>query len=427
MDNARNINEQKKASKASNIIALAVCFVIAFLVWFYVMQTESPEYQETFVRVPVAVENVSQLTSVSKLSVISGWDHSVSVTVKGRKSDIAKISEKDLRLYVDVSGFDRSGEQSVEVKAVIPGSLQLVSVSPAAVSIVVDEVITKEVPVSPNINQAKYDVDSELGEPKATPEFVEVTGPKSVVEQIESANVSLSLGDVTASVVAVAPFELVDAKGDKIENPYIRTNVQSVTVTIPLYTQKTVPVEVSYKYGYFNEENCKVSVSPSVVIIKGEHSLVSAVSSVRTAEVDEAVDGEAGEGSFRLIYPEGIECVNGVERVDITFEHINTKLAVIEGISSANITLTNLSTSGYAWPLYMWDTEIAVRGPVDVVDKLTADNIHIYATVDDLGVYYEYTTMLTAKIEGITITLPDGCEGIVYRVGSFGVYAKKTK
>ncbi|MBR2453772.1 MAG: hypothetical protein IKB35_02095, partial [Clostridia bacterium] len=60
-------------------------------------------------------------------------------------------------------------------------------------------------------------------------------------------------------------------------------------------------------------------------------------------------------------------------------------------------------------------------------DKLTADNIHIYATVDDLGVYYEYTTMLTAKIEGITITLPDGCEGIVYRVGSFGVYAKKTK
>ena len=28
MDNARNINEQKKASKASNIIALAVCFVI---------------------------------------------------------------------------------------------------------------------------------------------------------------------------------------------------------------------------------------------------------------------------------------------------------------------------------------------------------------------------------------------------------------
>ena len=41
MDNAKNINEQKKASKASNIIALAVCFVIAFLVWFYVMQTES--------------------------------------------------------------------------------------------------------------------------------------------------------------------------------------------------------------------------------------------------------------------------------------------------------------------------------------------------------------------------------------------------
>jgi len=426
MDNARNINEQKKASKASNIIALAVCFVIAFLVWFYVMQTESPEYQETFVRVPVAVENVSQLTSVSKLSVISGWDHTVSVTVKGRKSDIAKISEKDLRLYVDVSGFDRSGEQSVEVKAVIPGLLQLVSVSPATVSIVVDEVITKEVPVSPKINQAKYDVDSELGEPKATPEFVEVTGPKSVVEQIESASVSLSLGDVTASVVAVAPFELVDAKGDKIENPYIRTNVQSVTVTVPLYTKKTVPVVVDYRYGYLDETNSKVTVTPSSVTIKGEAALVAAVESVKTYEFDEKTHGDKKKVDWLLLLPDGIETVNGIEKVEVSIEYLDTETVTIKGIGLSNITFENRTTSQYAWSLSYWDTEISVRGPKDVIEKLTADDIHIFAYIDD-------STLTAGRlsaypiIEDIRITLPEDCDAFVYQVGDYELYANGSK
>lgn len=417
MDNSKNINEPKKASKASNIIALAVCFVIAFLVWFYVMQTESPEYEETFVRVPVAVENVNQLTSVSKLSVISGWDHTASVTVKGRKSDIAKINENDLKLYVDVSGLDVSGEKSVEVKAVIPGALQLVSVSPATVTVVVDEVITKEVPVLPTINQAKYDVDAELGEPEATPGFIEVTGPKSALEQIESARVSLSLGDVTASVVAVAPFELVDSKGGKIENPYIRTNVQSVTVTIPLYTTKTVPLTVDSKYGYFNGENSNVTVIPSVLVVKGEHSLVNALDTIHIATIDEKLDDQMAPTYFDIPFPDGITSVNGTTSARVELQHVNTKTVKITGLSVGNVKLVN-ETQDF-WYVYDCTPEITLRGPADVVDKLSVENVLYTVTVSDSG--DGSGRYIRAKVD---IILPAECEGVVYELGEYFVTVK---
>lgn len=417
MDNSKNINEPKRASRASNIIALAVCFVIAFLVWFYVMQTESPEYEETFVRVPVAVENVNQLTSVSKLSVISGWDHTASLTVKGRKSDIAKINENDLKLYVDVSGLDVSGEKSVEVKAVIPGALQLVSVSPATVTVVVDEVITKKVPVYATVNQAKYDVDSELGEPKTTPEFVEVTGPKSALEKIESAKVSLALGDVTASVVAVAPFELVDDKGEKTENPYVRTDVQSVTVTIPLYTTKTVPLSVDSKYGYFNSENSNVTVIPSVLVVKGEHSLVSALDTIHIATLDEKLDDQMPPTYFEIPFPDGIVSVNGTTSARVELQHVHTKTLTITGINASNVRLDN--SSGEFWYVDECDTEITVRGEAHILDRLSAENVRLAVKIDSSMASGDH--VLNAIVE---ITLPEGAEGTVYEIGEYKVRVK---
>ena len=60
MDKVQNGNysqEPKKAGRISNIIALIICFMMATVMWLYVMQTESPEYEETFTRVPLVIED----------------------------------------------------------------------------------------------------------------------------------------------------------------------------------------------------------------------------------------------------------------------------------------------------------------------------------------------------------------------------------
>ena len=62
MDKVQNGNygqQPKKAGRISNIIALIICFMMAIVMWLYVMQTESPEYEETFTRVPLVIENVA--------------------------------------------------------------------------------------------------------------------------------------------------------------------------------------------------------------------------------------------------------------------------------------------------------------------------------------------------------------------------------
>ena len=141
MDKVQNANlsqKPKKAGKISNIIALVICFMMAVVMWLYVMQTDSPEYEETFTRVPLVIEGIAELSDSSNLSVISGWDQRVSVTVKGRRSDIAKYADADLVAAVSVGNITYTGAYTLDVSVELPDGLQLVEVAPLTAQVVVD-------------------------------------------------------------------------------------------------------------------------------------------------------------------------------------------------------------------------------------------------------------------------------------------------
>ena len=66
-------------------VAKAVCVFLAFLIWLYVMQVDSPEYKEVFQSLPVELMNTQILDGESGLSVYSGYGNTVDVTIIGKK------------------------------------------------------------------------------------------------------------------------------------------------------------------------------------------------------------------------------------------------------------------------------------------------------------------------------------------------------
>ena len=53
--------------------AKIVCLLLAFIIWLYVMQVDSPKHEEVFHSIPVELTNTQVLDGESGLSVYSGY------------------------------------------------------------------------------------------------------------------------------------------------------------------------------------------------------------------------------------------------------------------------------------------------------------------------------------------------------------------
>ena len=407
MDKVQNGNysqEPKKAGRISNIIALIICFMMATVMWLYVMQTESPEYEETFTRVPLVIEDVAELSENSKLSVISGWEQRVSVTVKGRKSDIAKYGDSDIVAYVSVGNITHTGTYTLDISVELPGGLQLVEVAPYTTRVVVDEVASKVVPVVTHIASVKHAAGCELGDPVSNPSEIIVTGPVSILEKVYAAQVTLELGEIDGSVVVVAPVTIVDKNGSAVDNPYMTTSADSVSVTVPLYETKTVPLTVAYKYGYYTDDNCTVTVEPATVTLRAEGSVLDGIESIVLKTLDEKQITSDKTETVTIPLPGGVVAVDGRTSAKITVKHKNTVQRTLK--------VTGFKIVGSGYTLVTEELDIVIRGPESILSKLSARSIEVTASLEDIEGSGEFRVQAQIK-------MPTAYEGLIYELGTY--------
>ncbi|MBQ7170998.1 MAG: hypothetical protein IJR89_01835 [Clostridia bacterium] len=396
-------------SRAVNVVAFVVCLVIAVSAWLYVMQTESPEYEETFTRVAVEIENASRLSQTNSLSVIGGWNAEVEVKVKGKKSDIVKYTAEDLFASVDVGSITSSGVHALDVSVRLPDRLSFVSCYPSSIQVEVDYVETKTVRVEPKIVSASYGTERELGDPVASPAEITVSGPSAVLETVASARVSLSLGELTGSVVAVDTVTLVDAEGEPVENPYLTLSSGSVSVTVPVYEKKTVPLKVDYKYGYFNNLYCRVTIEPASVTLKGERSALDAVDYILLDTLDEKQITSDITRSIAISVPKKTTLVDDVTSATVTVENINT--------SQKTVTVTDIKKIGSGYELVTKELPILLRGPATVMEKIEAKDVTVTVDLTKLTGTGDSEIRVEANV---TVA-----SSFVYELGTYYVNVKK--
>lgn len=416
MNNTQISAEQKppkaprRGMRVSDIIALIVCFIIAVVIWLFVMNTESPEYEEVFDRVAVKIENVTTLSEKSGLSVIEGWNGTVEVSVRGRRSEIIKYRAADLTATVDASQISVKGEYTLDVQVKLPDGLTLVGCYPATVRIKVDEVSTKTVPVITRISDVKHSAECELGEPVASPSVITVTGPTTVLEQIETAVVTLSLGEINSSVVVVAPVSLTDAAGVEVVNPYLSVSEESVSVTVPLYELKTVPLTVGYQYGYYNSGNCQITVEPSTITLRGESAVLANIDRILLKTIDEKRITSDCTETVTISIPQGTSTVNGVTSARITIRHIGT--------SQRTLTVTQFAVKGNGYTLLTNELELMLRGPDTLLSLITEKDVTVSVSLADITGEGEF------RVEA-TVTFAAPYTDKVYELGTYYIQVRK--
>lgn len=406
------VNEKKTRTKNSekilDFVAKIACLVIAFFIWFYAMSTDVVSLEREFT-VPVSFENETTLFEKTGWSVLSGKDNSVVVTIKGKRNIVNQITESDIYAFVDVSGVESAGMQVLDIKISAPTECEIVNTSASSISPYIDKRVTRNVPVKV---LHTYEITSgyQLDDPVANISEVAVTGPESELQKISAAQAELALGKVTETVNTRSALVLVDEAGNPISSKYVSMTTKNVNITVKLYALKDVPLTVGYKYGYFNENNAKVTVTPNVITLRGEPSVLENMDKLEVAVLDEKKFVKNSTQSVLINVPEGVTAMTGETTATVNVEHINTD---VKFITVGNITLAN--SGGLECELQTESLNIMLRGPHALLSQVKEENITLTADMKN------YSSGSGIMVVPVSVKLSSEFEGSVYELETYNV------
>ena len=407
--------EEKTVLKPGHAwVEKVVCLIFAFLIWLYVMQVDSPAHEEVFHSLSVELINTQVLDGESGLSVYSGYGNTVDVTIVGKKSLIDKISVADIHVYADVSQIKTAGSHAVELKVEVPAGLTVGSVSENTISVYCDVRASKVVDVEAKISSFTMASNLEMG--RLVPEYdtIVITGPKSALDDVEYAQVVLELGNIHASMTASGKLVLMDKSGQRVDDRYLKMSNTHVTVEIPVFIYKVLPLSVEYKHGYFNESNVSVQLRPQTLEIKGDPAVVEHMTEIVVATLDEKKIAGNITQLVPLDLPDGLVAADGTQNVTIDVSHIGTYTSMF--------TVTDIDVTGAVGIDYVIldkSLTVTVRGTLAQLSKLRPTD---FSAVVDLSGYTENTSGVIQ--ESAEIRIDSSYAAGVYEIGEYTVQVR---
>lgn len=403
---AHNAHKKKKW----HIGTMLLCVFCAFIIWLYVMEVDSPNYESEFLDVPVNLVGVSTLENEHNLSVFGGFDAVVDLKVKGSRSIIGRYTIADINVTADVSGITQAGSHEVALFFDLPAGLTMTESSMSTVSLYIDERSSAVVEVRSRISSVTIPESYELGDLVADTDTITVSGPKTILDDIDYAQVSLDAGSIESSVSMVGTLELISLSGDVITNPYIRLSKTEVRVNIPVYCYKELRLTAATKYGYYTEENTRITIDPETVTVRGDPAVLAEMEELVVTTLDEkAITGDSSL-IVQINVPDTVTLDEESATATVAIRHIGT-ITKTFNVKNINVSVD----SGLEYEVLTSSIAVTVRGDQDAVNALSADDIVVSADLTG----YTHSSMGLVYAEG-TVTIDDP-SGTVYELGEYNI------
>lgn len=393
-----------KKEKKGNFVARICALLLAIILWFYVMRVDSPTYERAFDYIPINLTGTEEMLSESGFSVISGYDGVVSVTLSGKQSDINRLKTSEIEASVDLSSVTQSGEHHLPISVTTKSGIKVIGYEPTAVEVYVDTTLQKDVEVKPRITYTKEE-SLVMGECVAEPTFIKVSGPATIVKSIDYALTEVDLGMVTKSMSATGGVKLCDEAGNTVTNPYLKTNVSSVDIKIPVYKQKYLTPVVRFTDDIIPEEYIDVAFSRNMISVQGDAEYIDALGDelvVASVDPKQIKDKTNIEVLLESVDPK-LDYLDGdTISVDISLDPAvrNIKRTIPVYLSEAKIIVTGMGA----------DAEYSVNAPEVLyiearsvnlleLDKLTADDIVLRADLSTVTASGDYKREVVVEFD----------------------------
>jgi YbbR domain-containing protein len=369
-----------KEKLTKNIGLKILSVILAAILWLVIMNVDDPEETKEFTNVKVQVVNPEAITSLGKQYVITEGEF-IDFTVSARRTIKDRLRISDFVITADFS--ELSITQAVPINITCPkygDDVTIVDGKNENMKISLEDVITEQFKVT-IVQKGEAAMNYHVGEKSATPNMIEVTGPRAKIDRIAEVVVDVNVTGMFVMDSVSAKPKALGKDGKEIDSDNLTFSAELVDVTIKIYQKKKISLIVNTSgdpaSGYGKK---KIEFKPDEIEIAGEEEVLKKVNSLPITiditgakeNIEDDIDLQAELNKLQ----EGLIIVGEDKTaVNIIIEKMETKdlsiwPTVIEPRNIPDdLTLTYITTG---------PVPIKVMGLPEVLNSLTSVNIKPY-------------------------------------------------
>lgn len=395
----------------TNILLKIIAVVFAMLLWGYVLTDQKPLRTKIIPDVTLSFDGEAELRG---RGLCVRGDRSeilrqVSVAVRAQITNYAYLTNGTINAVVSLRNISEAREYTLPIQATVTSSLGTVqSVTPATVTLEIDVLRTKTIPVKtilegelPNGFWADTDAMTTTGS-------VNILGPRTDVAQVVRAECVVNLNGQTNTIYRTFDVVLYDAGGSVVSSNIVTDTIPSSTVRLLIYPMKVVPVDVIGSLIGLdnlakNHELVNVIVTPATVRLVGDAALLDAITSVSIEPITvNGYDVHNTAIAGTIIPPEGVRMVDG--------DTVSIALDIRERMDTVTFKGIPVVVSGLAPNLIaefsVTDVDISIEGRYSLVSMIKRGDISILADLSGLGPgVYTIRLFVHVRDEATTVEL----------------------
>lgn len=264
--------------RKENLLARVICLLVACGLWVYVMTDQNPIVERN-------VEVRLQQMNLPSNMMVFNVPNKVVVKIRGTRTKVSDSLENKITASLNLKNVTE-GQQSVPVKVSF-GAGDVVQVVPSEVSVYVDTVSEKRVPVITRIVGAVSN-DLTIGHSVITPAEVTLRGATHRIDKVNKVVAPIDVTDHQGDFQAES--ELVAVSDDGYDIPNMKIIPERVMVQATMVSQM-LSVDIPVKLVVSGElpkgvTVTKAEILPDKVRITAPPSMLKELKAINTKPVD---------------------------------------------------------------------------------------------------------------------------------------------
>lgn len=382
-------------------LSFLIALLVAIGLWVYVVTVENPEGEDTLYNIPVNFSGEDVLREDYEL-IITGDNvttSGVTLTFSGKRTDLKRLAENkdEIRVNVDVTRIRKAntytysyGVSNITLPAsVASDSVSLIDRSPGTISVTVQKVAKKTVPVK-LLTDIKLMDGYVHDRPLLDFEEITIEGPEDLISQIKQAQVILERENVDTSISATLPVTFIDLNDEAVNDPSITSDIAEIVVSVPVRMTKDVQLDVNFiDGGGATANDVTYTIDPPMLTLSGETTMLETLDSIKLPNIDlSSLMTNTEDVVCQIPIPEGCTNVSGVTEATVKVNIVNK---TIRSLKATNIQIINPpeGISAVSKVSVLW---VTLRVDASKADQLTEESLRVVADMSQVVIPEDATS-----------------------------------
>ena len=382
--------------------------------WIIAININDPVSENTYT-VNVALQNSGVLSSAGKYFEVKDNSDRIKVVVRGTRTALSQFNQTDIVATADMSKITEDNLVPIELSTTKQSDkIEGIRSESQYVKLALEDVRRLQMPIEVKVLNDPAD-GYILGATQTSQNVVILSGPESIINQVESAAVEIDVSGATTDVKISLPIHLYSEEDDIIDTSKVNMSVQEISTTASILQKAVVPLiaipQGTPTQGYVL--NGIIEGLPTEITIAGKSNIVSKIPYIDISEsldVNDIYQDTSYEININDYLPDGVSLVgtvgnNGILDISVGVDKESEKTIVLdpeaiqvigvpEGFSATVSDLEN-------------DVEVPVSGLKSLLDAVDESKLVPIINVDKYLSNNEMTIEKGHLDIPLDITLPD--------------------